>query len=182
MASNDFHARGAQCRAPRPYPAGAPGYPLASTPSEPGGAEPAFVLGITRQESSFDPAARSGAGARGMMQLMPGTAAGLARRLGIYYASYQLDDPEYNMRLGSTYLGQLVDQFSGSYVLAAAAYNAGPGRPNQWVGVCGDPRSGAADPLNFIECIPFSETRDYVMRVLEATQVYRARLHGGSAR
>jgi len=157
------------------------GYPLATTPNQLGGAEPAFVLGITRQESSFDPAARSGAGARGMMQLMPGTAEGLARHLGVAYASYELDDPEYNMRLGSAYLGQLVDQFSGSYVMAAAAYNAGPGRPNQWVGYCGDPRSGGTDPLNFIECIPFSETRDYVMRVLEAMQVYRARLHGGSA-
>jgi len=157
------------------------GYPLATTPNEAVGAEAAFVLGITRQESSFDPAARSGAGARGMMQLMPGTAEGLARRLGVTYSSYELDDPEYNMRLGSAYLGQLVDQFSGSYVMAAAAYNAGPGRPNQWVGYCGDPRSGNTDPLNFIECIPFSETRDYVMRVLEAMQVYRARLRGGSA-
>jgi soluble lytic murein transglycosylase len=155
------------------------GYPLATTPLGYGFPEPAFVLGITRQESSFDPLARSGAGARGMMQLMPGTAAGLARRLGQSYSAADLDDPVYNMRLGADYLGQLVDQFSGSYVMAAAAYNAGPGRPTQWTATCGDPRSG--DPLNFIECIPFSETRDYVMRVMEATQVYRARLHGGEA-
>lgn len=155
------------------------GYPLASTPLGYGFPEPAFVLGIARQESSFDPQARSGAGARGMMQLMPGTAAGLARRLGQSYSAGDLDDPVYNMRLGAYYLGQLVDQFSGSYVMAAAAYNAGPGRPTQWTAACGDPRSG--DPLNFIECIPFSETRDYVMRVMEATQVYRARLHGGEA-
>ena len=73
------------------------------------------------------------------------------------------------------------DQFSGSYVMAAAAYNAGPGRPSQWVGLCGDPRASSTDPLDFIECIPFSETRDYVMRVMEATQVYRARLDGGVA-
>ncbi len=157
------------------------GYPLVSAPTVAGGAEPALVLGVTRQESSFDPRAHSGAGARGMMQLMPTTAEVLARRLGMAYSSYELEDAQYNMRLGSAYLGQLVDQFSGSYVMAAAAYNAGPGRPVQWTAACGDPRSGSNDPLNFIECIPFSETRDYVMRVMEATQVYRARLGGGTA-
>jgi soluble lytic murein transglycosylase len=83
------------------------------------------------------------------------------------------------MRLGAGYLDQLVNDFSGSYVLAAAAYNAGPGRPPQWITACGDPRTG--DPTDFIECIPFSETRDYVMRVMEAMQVYRARLRGGAA-
>ncbi|HEY2481068.1 MAG TPA: transglycosylase SLT domain-containing protein, partial [Caulobacteraceae bacterium] len=157
------------------------GYPLVSAPAVAGGAEPALVLGVTRQESSFDPRAHSGAGARGMMQLMPTTAEILARRLGLGYSTYELEDAQYNMRLGSAYLGQLVDQFSGSYVMAAAAYNAGPGRPVQWTAACGDPRSGGTDPLNFIECIPFSETRDYVMRVMEATQVYRARLGGGTA-
>ena len=157
------------------------GYPLVSAPTVLGGAEPALVLGVTRQESSFDPQAHSGAGARGMMQLMPGTAEGLARHLGLGYSSYELEDPQYNMRLGSAYLGQLVGQFSGSYVMAAAAYNAGPSRPTQWTAACGDPRSGGGDPLNYIECIPFSETRDYVMRVMEATQVYRARLNGGTA-
>ncbi|MEJ0064284.1 MAG: transglycosylase SLT domain-containing protein [Caulobacteraceae bacterium] len=86
------------------------------------------------------------------------------------------------MTLGSAYLGQLVNQFSGSYVMAAAAYNAGPGRPTEWASFCGDPRASATDPADFIECIPFSETRDYVMRVLEATEVYRARLAGGSAK
>jgi len=123
--------------------------------------------------------ARSGAGARGMMQLMPGTAQVVARRLGMGYGD--LDDPTYNMTLGSAFLGQLVSQFDGSYVMAAAAYNAGPGRPPQWAMTCGDPRSAATDPVNFIECIPFGETRDYVMRVLEATEVYRARLNGGTA-
>ncbi len=113
------------------------------------------------------------------MQLMPATAQIVARRNGLGRGS--LDDPDFNMRVGSAYLGQLVDQFSGSYVLATAAYNAGPGRPTQWTSLCGDPRNSASDPLDFIECIPFSETRDYVMRVLEATQVYRARLAGGSA-
>jgi soluble lytic murein transglycosylase len=153
------------------------GYPVVTPPEVPGAPEPSLVLGIIRQESSFDPHARSGPGARGMMQLMPSTAAIVARRSGL--GSGNLDDPDYNMRVGSVFLGQLVDQFSGSYVLAAAAYNAGPGRPAAWVTTCGDPRKADSDPLDFIECIPFHETRDYVMRVLEASEVYRARLSGG---
>jgi soluble lytic murein transglycosylase len=155
-------------------------YPLRSAPDG-GAAEPALVLAITRQESSFDPTVRSGAGARGMMQLMPGTAKILARRIGINYSPSQLDEPEYNMKLGATFLGQLVSQFSGSYIMAAAGYNAGPGRPTQWTQFCGDPRGGATDPVDFIECIPFSETRNYVMRVMENMQVYRAKMNGGSA-
>ena len=156
------------------------GYPIRMPPSgEAFAVETPLVLGITRQESSFDPEARSGAGARGMMQLMPATAEGVARRNGLGWG--RLDDPDFNMRVGSAYLSQLVNEFSGSYVLATAAYNAGPGRPAQWTSLCGDPRSGGSDPLDFIECIPFSETRDYVMRVLEATEVYRARLAGGRA-
>ena len=79
------------------------------------------------------------------------------------------------------YLGQMVDRFSGSYIMATAGYNAGPGRPAQWTSFCGDPRGGSQDPLDFIECIPFSETRNYVMRVLENTQVYRAKMAGGVA-
>jgi len=155
------------------------GYPVRMPPGDVSAPETAFILGIVRQESSFDPMARSGTGALGMMQLMPATARGVARRSGL--GAGRLEDPDYNMRVGSAFLGQLVDQFSGSYVLAAAAYNAGPGRPNQWTSVCGDPRGSESDPLDFVECIPFSETRDYVMRVLEATQVYRARLNGGEA-
>jgi soluble lytic murein transglycosylase-like protein len=155
------------------------GYPIRSAPGSYDAPESAFVLGITRQESGFDPEARSGAGARGMMQLMPATAQIVAQRLGLGYGD--LDDPAYNMKLGSAFLGQLVSQFGGSYVMAAAAYNAGPGRPPQWAMECGDPRSASTDPVDFIECIPFSETRDYVMRVMEATQIYRARLNGGTA-
>jgi soluble lytic murein transglycosylase len=154
-------------------------YPLRSAPDG-GAAEPALVLAITRQESSFDPSVRSGAGARGMMQLMPATAKILARRIGVSYSPSQLDEPEYNMRLGASFLGQLVSQFSGSYIMAAAGYNAGPGRPTQWTQFCGDPRGGSTDPLDYIECIPFSETRNYVMRVMENMQVYRAKLAGGS--
>jgi soluble lytic murein transglycosylase len=155
-------------------------YPIRNAPDG-GAAEPALVLAITRQESGFDPNVRSGAGARGMMQLMPSTAKILARRIGVSYSPGQLDEPEYNMRLGANFLGQLVTQFSGSYIMAAAGYNAGPGRPTQWAGFCGDPRGGATDPIDFIECIPFSETRNYVMRVIENMEVYRAKLAGGSA-
>ena len=155
------------------------GYPIHTPPQSYDAPETAFVLGVTRQESSFDPHARSGAGARGMMQLMPATADVTARRTGL--GGGDLDDPDYNMRVGSAFLGQLVDQFGGSYLMAAAAYNAGPGRPQQWAAECGDPRSSSSDPTDFIECIPFTETRDYVMRVMEATQVYRARLNGGVA-
>ena len=157
------------------------GYPLRNTPQPPGAAEPAFMLAITRQESSFDPHARSGPGARGMMQLMPTTASGMAKRLGLRYSAAKLDDPEFNMHLGGVFLGHLTAQFGGSYVLAAAAYNAGPGRPSEWVNTCGDPRKGGVDPTDFIECIPFTETRNYVMRVMENTAIYRARLNGGSA-
>ncbi len=156
------------------------GYPLRTPPMN-GSAEPALILGIVRQESGFDPKVRSGVGARGMMQLMPSTARVVAAKQGVIYAPEMLDEPEYNMRLGATYLGDMVQTFSGSYVLAAAAYNAGPGRPAQWVGACGDPRSASVDPADFIECIPFSETRNYVMRVIEGMQVYRARLNGGQA-
>ncbi|MDB5479691.1 MAG: lytic transglycosylase [Caulobacteraceae bacterium] len=155
------------------------GYPIRSAPVGYASAEAPLVLSVTRQESSFDPFARSGAGARGMMQLMPTTAQNVARRSGLGWGS--LDDPDFNMKVGSVYLDQLVNQFSGSYVMAAAAYNAGPSRPTLWAGLCGDPRASSTDPLDFIECIPFSETRDYVMRVMEATQVYRARLNGGTA-
>ena len=157
------------------------GYPLRTPPGVAGAPEAAFVLGIIRQESGFDPHVRSSAGALGMMQLMPGTAQILARRLGYSYGAGRLEDADYNMQLGSAYLGQLVDRFGGSYLMAAAAYNAGPGRPLEWASFCGDPRSSSTDPADFIECIPFSETRNYVMRVLEATEVYRARLAGGSA-
>jgi soluble lytic murein transglycosylase len=156
-------------------------YPYREPPQVDGAPEEALVLGVTRQESGFDPEVRSGVGARGMMQLMPATASIVAKRMGVSYSPSMLDQPEYNMKLGSSFLGRLVDQFSGSYVMAVAAYNAGPGRPTQWATYCGDPRTGSVDPIDFIECIPFSETRNYVQRVLEGMVVYRAKLNGGSA-
>jgi soluble lytic murein transglycosylase len=157
------------------------GYPYRTPPSVIGAPEPALVLGITRQESGFDPYARSSADARGMMQLLPSTASLVARRIGVSHSVDKLNDPEHNMQLGSAYLGQIIDRFSGSYIMAAAGYNAGPGRPAQWINQCGDPRTASTDPLDFIECVPFSETRNYIMRVMENMQVYRAKLNGGSA-
>jgi len=158
------------------------GYPYRSPPEVSNAPETALTLGITRQESGFDPQIRSPAGARGMMQVMPGTAQIVARQIGVSYSAGMLDDPDYNMRLGQTYISQMLGQFSGSYPLAIAAYNAGPGRPAQWVSFCGDPRGAGTDPIDFVECIPFSETRNYVMRVMEGAQVYRARLNNGTAK
>jgi soluble lytic murein transglycosylase len=154
------------------------GYPVLNVPVVPGAAEPAFVLSIARQESNFDPRAQSGARAMGMMQLLDGTGRDTARLLGEDYSTDRLFDGTFNMKLGSRYLGDMTGAFGGSYAMAAAGYNAGPGRPGQWAANCGDPRT--SDPLNYIECIPFSETRNYVMRTLETMQVYRARLNGGT--
>ena len=140
-----------------------------------------LFLRLVGQESRWNPRAVSQVGAQGLTQLMPATASVVARRMGASYSPGMLDDPDYNMRLGSTYLGQMVGNFSGSYPMAIAAYNAGPGRPASWTAFCGDPRGAATDPIDFIECIPFSETRNYVMRVMEGMQVYRARLNGGAA-
>ena len=97
------------------------------------------------------------------------------------YNAADLYNEQYNMKLGTFHLGQLMGQQSGSFILTAVGYNAGPSRPPQWTAYCGDPRSDLADPLDFIECVPFTETRDYMMRVMENVQIYRARLNGGSA-
>ncbi|MGZ6015716.1 MAG: lytic transglycosylase domain-containing protein, partial [Phenylobacterium sp.] len=176
----DTSMRAARAAAQRGFILPQRAYPMRSAPDG-GAAEPALILAITRQESSFDPNVRSGAGATGMMQLMPSTAKILARKVGVSYSPSQLYEPEYNMRLGAAYPGQMVDHFSGSYIMTAAGYNAGPGRPVQWTQFCGDPRGGSTDPVDYIECIPFSETRNYVMRVMENVQVYRAKMNGGSA-
>jgi soluble lytic murein transglycosylase len=155
-------------------------YPVRIPPPVAGAAPLEFSLAITRQESSFDPRARSPADARGMMMLLPSTARIVARQMGVGYAESRLYDSDYNMQLGSFHLGQLVDTFGGSYLMTAAGYNAGPGRPARWINDCGDPRGAATDPVDFIECTPFTETRDYMMRVMENMQVYRARLNGGT--
>lgn len=137
-----------------------------------------LAMAIARQESEMNPAAASEAGARGLMQLMPATASDVARARGIAHDPARLTrDPMYNARLGTAYLSEMLEYYHGSYVLAAAAYNAGPGRVDQWVKAFGDPRAGA-DPVVWIESIPYSETRNYVMRILEGMQVYRVRLRG----
>jgi len=160
-------------------------YPIRIPPVVAGAAPLEFTLAITRQESSFDPRARSAADARGMMQFLPSTASGVARRLGMPYSAERLWDADYNMTLGSYHLGELMSQFSGSMLLTTVGYNAGPARAPQWTARCGDPRGGVAgggvDPTDFIECAPFTETRNYMMRVMENMSVYKARLNGGSA-
>ncbi len=128
---------------------------------------------ITRQESSFDRAAVSHAGARGMMQLMPGTAREQAGKLGLPYDFGRLtSDPAYNVMLGSSYFARLMDQWGGSAPLAVASYNAGAGNVRKWITANGDPRLPGADMLRWIEEIPFFETRTYVHRVLESAVVY----------
>jgi soluble lytic murein transglycosylase len=176
----DLSMRVVRAAAQRGYVLPDRGYPVLRG-SEGSGAEQAFVLSIARQESNFDPDARSGVGARGLMQLMPSTAAVVARRMGMSFSPERLYDADYNMRLGSSYLGRMVDDFGGSYVMAAASYNAGPNHMPDWTSACGDPRTASGDPVDFIECIPFSETRNYAMRIMETTEVYRARLNGGHA-
>ncbi|HYG49192.1 MAG TPA: lytic transglycosylase domain-containing protein [Allosphingosinicella sp.] len=142
----------------------------------------ALAHGITRQESSFDRAAVSHAGARGLMQLMPGTAREQAGKLGLPYDFGRLtSDPAYNIMLGSSYFERLLNQWGGQAALAVASYNAGAGNVNKWVRANGDPRGGA-DIVTWIEAIPYSETRNYVQRVLENAVVYdaiRAQRGGG---
>jgi len=137
-----------------------------------------MVLAIARRESEFNPSVVSGAGARGLMQVMPGTARDVARDLGIAYERDKvLVDWAYNARLGATYLAQLGARLDGNVVLVAAGYNAGPGRAAQWLAEYGDPRDTSGDAIvDWIEHIPFRETRNYVMRVAESLPAYRARL------
>lgn len=145
--------------------------------------EPALILGLIRQESAFDVGAVSGAGAKGLMQLMPGTAKGVAKKIGVKYAEKRLTtDGSYNVTLGRAYVDDLLDRFGGSYILTAAAYNAGPSRARDWIATYGDPRERGVDVIDWIESVPFDETRNYIMRVLENTQIYRARLNQGAAR
>jgi soluble lytic murein transglycosylase len=150
--------------------------PAALAPG-PGGAgllEPGLLLALARQESEMNRRVVSRAGARGLLQLMPATARMMARRLGLTYERSRLtSDDAYNLRLGGGYLAGLLADFDGAGVLALPAYNAGPGRVGQWIRDNGDPRDAAVDPIDWIELIPYSETRNYVQRVLEGIQVYR---------
>ena len=156
-------------------------FPVISIPAG-GKVEPAFVLGLIRQESAFNAQAISPAGAMGLMQLMPDTAKQIGKQLKVakFKDSRLTADPKFNITLGRAYLEKLVDRFGGSYLLATAAYNAGPNRVRQWIDTYGDPRAADTDVVDWIESIPFDETRNYVQRVMENLQVYRSRLTKGA--
>ena len=139
---------------------------------------PEMVLAIARRESEFDPKVQSGVGARGLMQIMPATAKEVAAGLGRsdeHSTAHLTADPEYNADLGAAFLSTLAGRFEGNVVMMSAAYNAGPSRPIRWSKMYGDPR-GQMDVVDWIEHIPFRETRNYVMRVTESLPIYRARL------
>ena len=138
-----------------------------------------LALSIARRESEFDHVVMSGVGARGLMQVMPATAKEVAGKLNMSYSRDRLiSDPVYNATLGTAYLAELSQTFGDNYLLVAAGYNAGPSRPIRWMEVNGDPRRREIDAVDWIEHIPFRETRNYVMRVLESLPVYRARITG----
>ncbi|MEM1035510.1 MAG: lytic transglycosylase domain-containing protein [Pseudomonadota bacterium] len=179
----DIGVRGAKAGLARGVVAADAAYPIVEYPllREPQ-VERSLMLALSRQESEMNPAAISHANARGLMQFIPRTAQLEARQRGLpYRTSWLTDDPGYNMTLGGAHLDTLLMQFNGSYIMTAAAYNAGASRPNRWIGEYGDPRAGEVDPIDWVELIPFSETRNYVQRVLENTQVYRHRLSGQPA-
>lgn len=145
-----------------------------------GGADPALVHSLIRQESQFDQFAQSSAGALGLMQLMPATAKHTAQKAGmVHNATWLTAKPEHNIRLGSLYINEMLNRYKGFLPLAVAAYNAGPGRVDQWIGQIGDPRAPGVDLIDWIEKIPVYETRNYVQRVMEGYNVYRMRLNNG---
>lgn len=150
--------------------------PLRSPP------ELAFMLAITRQETEFEPKTLSGAGAKGLMQVMTVTAKHVCGDYKIKCDIPRLmTDTSYNATIASAYIADRMGEFGGSYVLGLAGYNAGPGRARQWIRENGDPRNRKIDPVDWIERIPITETREYVAKVLSNIQVYRARL-GDEAR
>jgi soluble lytic murein transglycosylase len=158
------------------------GYPTIKFPAG-GGPEVALLHALSRQESEFHIEAVSHAGARGLMQLMPGTAKDVAKKLGLgYQLAWLTSDPVYNMTLGSAYLDDLLRRYNGNYAMALAGYNAGPGRVQRWIADNGDPRLTEVDVIDWVEAIPIQETRNYVQRVIENLQVYRARITGKPVR
>jgi soluble lytic murein transglycosylase len=139
--------------------------------------ETAMLLGLARQETEFNSATVSGAGARGILQVMKVTAKHVCRDYKIKFVHDKLlTDDAYNTMIASAYVGDRMAEWQGSYVLALASYNAGPGRAREWIAEFGDPRSPGVDPIDWIERIPIEETRRYVAKVLSNIQIYRARL------
>ncbi len=160
------------------------GYPTRTVSSNQ--PEAALTLGLIRQESQFQPDVESSAGAVGLMQLLPSSAKAVAKKHGLPYKNKRsLENPATNIALGRAYLNDRIEQFDGSYIAAIAAYNGGQGRVRDWLDTYGDPRlptsQGGVDPVDWIELLPIYETRNYVQRVLENTQIYRTLLAGGSA-
>ena len=172
----------AKAAARRGMDVGALAHPVGVIPADAdiAAAGKALAYAVARQESEFNVAAVSPAGARGLLQLMPRTARSVAGSAGLAYSGERLTtDPAYNATLGSAYLGQQLDRFGGSYILTFAGYNAGPSRAREWVSRFGDPRGKPVDfVVDWIERIPFPETRNYVQRVMENYQVYKQRLTG----
>jgi soluble lytic murein transglycosylase len=152
-------------------------YPVIPIPA--GTPEKALVLGLIRQETEFDPASVSHAGARGIMQIMPRELRRIARQGDLPYRPNALTtDPGYNIRIGMTEFSGYLSDWGNSLVLAATAYNAGSANVKRWITAFGDPRQPNVDPIDWVEEIPFNETRNYVQRVLENTEIYRIRLDG----
>jgi soluble lytic murein transglycosylase len=142
--------------------------------------EPAVVYSIARQESGFNAKAVSSAHALGLMQVTPDAGRYIAKKFNVAYdQSRLLNDTFYNMQIGTAQLGDDIGRYNGSYVLAFAGYNAGRGRVKEWIERYGDPRDSKVDPIDWVERIPFPETRNYVQRIVESIQVYRAQLGGG---
>jgi soluble lytic murein transglycosylase len=143
--------------------------------------EPAVVYSIARQESAFNPKTVSSANALGLMQVTPDAGRYIAKKFGVSFDQHRLlNDTVYNMQMGAAELGDVITRYRGSYILAFAGYNAGAGRVKEWVERYGDPRDPRVDPVDWVERIPFSETRNYVQRILENLQVYRVRFGGGA--
>ncbi|WP_245411770.1 lytic transglycosylase domain-containing protein [Phyllobacterium leguminum] len=161
---------------------GALSHPIGAIPESANisGSGKALAYAIARQESEFNVGAVSSAGARGLLQLLPATAKEVAQRAGMSFSKPRLTtDAAYNATLGAHFLGEQIDRFDGSYILTFAGYNAGPRRADEWIAKYGDPRGKRIDEIvDWIERIPYTETRNYVQRVMENYEVYKARLYG----
>jgi soluble lytic murein transglycosylase len=165
----------------RGMPADKLAFPLNVIPrsAKTNGVDIAMIYALAKQESVFNIAAVSSANARGFMQMLPATAKRTAKKMGVRFSKAKMTtDAKYIINLGSYHLKGLLNRFNGSYIMTFAAYNAGAGRPPQWVKRFGDPRSNRVNTIDWVERIPFTETRDYVKKLTENLQIYEARIHG----